>query len=463
MAKSPVPPSESTSNPRAAGDLDPGFGINGITPIKDPQPLRFIYVIAPDPTTGIGQKIYVACASNEHSWLARLLEDGTIDEGFGVKGYTLIPENPHMYSLLQTKNIIFLKSEKIIVFGYVHTSSQGQHLYLPAATCITKEGFVDTSFGDGGFIIYHLPLPALVNPAEIAISSEGDVKQALWRNRDDAGQQTAFSSPNTTRLEDGNLLLLGNVQDGALDPIASYLFKITPDGALDESFGTKGSVLIKDGATPSSPLIYCTHYDIDRQGGIVVAGVTGRAGQELTTGIVARYDAQGQPDQIFGKSGVVHIYNPSGRGSQMRGLIALDDGKVIALAAFFTEQQIGQYPAVFKLMPTGASDQSFNNGEPATIDLSSLSYTALGMTIDDGGRILIAGRATEYRDSGEMVSVACASRLMPNGLLDNAFGSDGTAIYEGMGSLIIGGVYSGVKLLGSITNDNQAQLIRLMG
>lgn len=76
-------------------------------------------------------------------------------------------------------------------------------------------------------------------------------------------------------------------------------------------------------------------------------------------------------DRSFGKNGVVRINNPYGYSCHARGVMALDDGKIILIAAFFVAEVISQLAAAIKLLPNGDRDPDFNNGEPALVDLRS--------------------------------------------------------------------------------------------
>jgi hypothetical protein len=90
-----------------------------------------------------------------------------------------------------------------------------------------------------------------------------------------------------------------------------------------------------------------------------------------------------------------------------------------------------------------------------------LAYLAFGIAIDAGNRIVISG-ATNGID---VVEEAVATRLMPNGALDETFGVSGTVTFGGFGRALLAGMYSGVKPVGSAykLSDSTPCVIRVIG
>lgn len=448
-------------HPKNAGDKDPSFGTNGIIGI--PEPLSFLDIasLAVEPTTDVEQKLYISCRDKQaHNWIVRLLENGTIDESFGEAGYTSIPESQKSGSSFTVYEFIFLESGSMIAIGSVMTQIHGQIFFAPAATCITSDGVIDTSFGDEGFVVFELPLPANRSSGQTT-GSESDFKQALSRNREYSQKSLGVSNGRARKVKSSELLFVGSIKDQWNEHIGSYIVKINPDGTLDKNFGQEGCVLIEDMSESTARRVDCGHYDVDRQGGIVVLGVNRIMGEPTET-VAFKYDANGVPDRGFGESGMVQIINPYGFSSEAHGVTALDDGRVIILASFFTAQFIYKVPAVMKLTPAGNPDPSFNNGEPATVDLTPLSYFAFDMTIDDGQRIVIVGRAVGIGVNDS----ACASRIMPNGILDEEYGTHGTMMYKEHSEFLTAMTHSGIKVVGFLSRFNQTQasyVFRLLG
>jgi len=444
-------PTSSPANQRKAGDLDPSFGSGGTVDIMEPpRPPSRLYIdaVAPVPSDSGEQYIYVACTGRhmDQSYIVRMRGNGTLDAGFGNAGYVQIPLLEPLGTVAAISGFLFLESGNVIGHGRVWG---GQGFYLPAAVCITPDGSLDTSFGDQGLAIYNPPLPEDLKP-------ETELKQEPLPSRNRQQKHSSWTPATASTRADDKLLFLAAVVDGFYDHVASFALKITPSGALDNRFGKGGFVLIEDSTVSPARLLDARDYDIDFQGGIVVAG-TVRTGNEQE-GLVARYDARGVLDRGFGGTGIVRIVNPSGFSTHMRGVKTSEDGKVIALAAFFTAQSLYQHPAVIKLMPAGYLDPSFNNGEPATIDLSPAIFVASGIAIDDGRRIIVGGRSVEdHAPVGP--SNACVSRLMPNGILDGSFGEKGTMILEEFHECRGEEVHSGVKAMGILMKPDDVSRV----
>lgn len=466
IRKTQSTPQKPSTSPRRAGDFDPSFGVNGMTTINEPNSLTDMYIgsVTPDPAVETHQKIYVTCEnrSGTQLWLVCLLENGLIDENYGNAGYVLISDSSELGKpyFQGVTDIIFLPSGSIIIFGLVLFNVGGDQIRFPVATCVTVDGAIDTSFGNFGIMTYFLPLPTKKTGDQKNVS-EKDFKPALSRSKNKSPEGNFSSAPNVISAQESNLLVVKSIADGDYNHIASYILKIRPDGALDKNFGTEGLVLIEDDTTSPARLPDCGHYYIDRRGGVVVVGRNGRVGAGTTEGVVIKYDALGATDPAFNGSGVLPVSNPYGYSTQLRGVKALDDGKIIVLAAFFSAPFAYQNPAVLKLTLTGELDSDFNQGAPAIIDLDPFGFLTQGMTIDDGDRIIVCGQITGI----DVPSGACASRLLPDGKLDAEYGTNGTIMHEGLSEFAHGQIHSKVKVVGSLrdASEGTAYVVRLLG
>lgn len=439
------PQSESV---KAAGDFDPGFGINGLVKVPAPdgsQSNLGISGITSGLTSEADSRIYV-CGYGTTTYIIRLLQSGEIDTGFGDAGYLSLPSgNPETHDhTLNIRSFIRMDSGKIIGWGDIITVPF-ERFNVPAAVCFTEDGVLDTSFGDQGIAIFKPFVPK--TPSETSRLPEKSSTRARALNIIDAEEGGAPGSKQAVRLADGKLLLLGSTWH--VSPyyhIASYLIRINLDGSLDTDFGQEGVLLLEDPNYPTLPEFY--NFDIDRRGGIVVTGTHFGTVQPL---FIARYDAEGHVDRSFGKHGVVYVSNPYGYACNGRGVIALVDGSVILIAAFFVADSISQHPAVIKLLPNGNSDPDFNNGEPVLVDLTPEGYfVASTANMDDGNRIIIGGGR-----EGK-TSACCISRLMPNGALDTGFGSNGVAVFERFQDPLSTAIQNRVDIL-VVTYDRESE------
>jgi len=454
---------DTTSQPastQAAGSLDPTFGINGVVTLKAPditQTSLYIQGITSNLTSEADQRIYACAGGASKVFIIRLLQDGEIDTTFGNAGYLTLPTgDPASNYGLTIHRYIFLGSGKIIGWGEIITVPFEKFM-VPAAVCFTVDGILDTSFGDQGLAIFKPFVPKTPSESNFNPSAGRSIRARLL-NLIEAEDGGTAGSTTAIRQADGKLLLLGSTNHvSTYYHIASYLMRINIDGSLDTGFGQEGVLLIED--PENSTLPHCQHFDIDRRGGIVVTGTHYGLRSPV---LIARYDAQGDVDRSFGKNGVVHINSPYDNACHARGVMALDDGKIVMIAAFFLAEVISQHAAVIKLLPNGDRDPTFNNGEPALIDLAPEGYLVTSnTTMDDGNRIVVGGGIFPGSEPGFI------SRVLPNGELDTGFGVNGTAVLEQFYPVTRTAIQNRVNIL-AVANDRNAEpqqscLIRVVG
>jgi uncharacterized delta-60 repeat protein len=203
---------------------------------------------------------------------------------------------------------------------------------------------------------------------------------------------------------DGKLVNVGWIRrpDGA---VKLQVFRLRPDGSLDQDFGLGGLVVVAD-ATTSTEIGYSVLVEPD--GHIVVAGTRGN---KL---LVARLQANGALDSIFGDGGAYTTEpSPGGyaRGGPMQVVRASDGGYRVMMPVgtsdgFVTRQGCG----VYGLTATGVDEGAYGSAGVVCPD-SRLECSALAL--DAAGRLLLAGTRSEV--GGEV------SRLLANGAADPAF------------------------------------------
>jgi len=443
-----------------AGNLDPTFGDAGVSTIPDPQnksQTLSLIALATDPASQVDQRLYVCGTTDTDGYVVRLLGDGEIDERFGEAGYVKLPLDPQVPSWTWTVDtFIFLNSGRIIVWGILGTVKTTGVYFVPTALCISSEGMIDTSFGENGLGIYDLFIDRTpINSATSRTEQKLELPPAPNMNK--AGERASSQGAKGIELDDGKLLLVGSTKRfGSLD-IVSYLIIINSDGSLDTAFGQDGAIVIKDPNVATMPDY--NSYSIDRRGGIVFLGSHMHSPQPC---MVVRFDSEGHRDPDFGTDGVAYIANPNGHACWARDVMALDDGKVIALVSFMRgeiDQGLGQDGAVIKILNNGNPDPDFNNGAPVIIDLTPPAYVfAFSLNVDDGKRIIVGGRNSPD-------NVGFVTRIMPNGSMDAGFGSNGTAELEGIQEADITTIQSRVNIisLGYSHKKLSRSLIRVLG
>ncbi|HEV3164455.1 MAG TPA: delta-60 repeat domain-containing protein, partial [Isosphaeraceae bacterium] len=148
-------------------------------------------------------------------------------------------------------------------------------------------------------------------------------------------------------------------------------------GQLDQSFGSGGIVTTDLGGTEQA-----NDVALQSDGKIVVVGST-----TLNNGdfFVVRYNANGSPDQTFGRSGVVTL-DFGGNDSASSVAIQPTDGKIVVAGT----TSLGQNFAVARLNTDGSPDASFGRGGIVTTDLGG-NDVANSVAIESNRDIIVAG------------------------------------------------------------------------
>lgn len=195
-----------------------------------------------------------------------------------------------------------------------------------------------------------------------------------------------------------------------------------PPGSRDPSFPALGAV---KGVTASSWLS-ARDLHIAPDGSFFLLSEGGDWYNGPYTEVVSKFTSIGQPDTAFGASGDVVLSESSAPGS-LRSLtprkVALTTGGKVLVAGHMVVSGSGASEVVqimFKrLTPAGALDTTFGVGGTLAITGRSLAVNALEVLPDDSCLLL----ATQHPEGSHMVLI----RVLANGTLDPAFGTQGVA------------------------------------
>jgi uncharacterized delta-60 repeat protein len=182
---------------------------------------------------------------------------------------------------------------------------------------------------------------------------------------------------------DGKIIVGGELGDFSLDTNRSVLLRLNPDGSLDESFGSGGKVI-------NSGQIHLPALVIQPDGKIVTAAATAISGI-TTTFAVVRYNADGSLDQTFGNGG----YAVNGAGSA-QSVILQPDGKIV-LVGFLPIFRNGSDYLLARFNADGSPDQTFGSGGRVTTSFTSgrnSADKALAAALQPDGKIVATGFAT---------------------------------------------------------------------
>ena len=290
-----------------------------------------------------------------------------------------------------------------------------------------RPGDLDRSFGDGGKVRTGF-CGGYASPYSVVTDSRGRIVvggQNTWsdglcvdRFRANGTRDPSFGSGGEVKTVLG---AAGGVRAVAIDShgrivAAGFgrqsgghrdfaLARYEPNGALDPSFGTGGTVTTDPGSAEVA-----TSVAIDTGGRIVVLGDDGVT--------LARYRANGSLDPSFGTGGIVTTdFGPRGGANS----VAIDSRDRIVAAGF--GQRHHRYGfALARYNPSSAPDQSFSGDGKLTTDFGRTAGV-YSVAIDSRDRIVAAGFGKRHHRDGFALT-----RYARSGRLDAAFSRDGKVI-----------------------------------
>ena len=307
---------------------------------------------------GLGRGAFLVAGSAGGSFaLARYLEDGSLDRGFGGDGKVTTDVSAG------TDRILDLRVEPD---GSVLAAGIAGDQF--AWVRYTSDGALDDSFGTGG----------------IVLTTAGFV-----------------GTPSTVRMQpDGRLLAAGYAATGAAGEDEYSVARFTTDGALDPTFGAGGRVSTGFGLTDEDSRADAILVQPDDR--ILVAGESAEAGGDYRFFSIARYLPDGTLDPSFGGADGDGPGRTTELGAEYySGTDALalqPDGAVVAAGWTTTFEQNRDVVGVLRYTADGLVDRSFSGDGlvpfafPTSADRKLRTADAYAVAIRDG-RIVVAGTA----------------------------------------------------------------------
>jgi uncharacterized delta-60 repeat protein len=323
--------------------------------------------------------------------LVRFNPDGSVDGTFGTHGRALLPPAPDRYD--QPSALASVARGRLVVAG------PRDHEALPRdfrAMVLTKDGRPDVGFGDGGEVRADVRTPA----------------------------DAEFTS--VAPLPGGKFLALAAVNgNGGRNALA--LLGYGSDGAPDASFRGGDPVTIDFGAgvQPAYQYIGGRGHVVVNPAGDRIAVVTTLQPDDtnaLPLGGVAVFNADGSPDERFGRGGIATLTRDN---TWIELNTALFQGHKLLVAGM-----LGTDVALARFNPDGSLDTTFGDGGISVTSFNSEpggnGYTtrAVKLAFDASGNIVLAAVDYVPLDLAEDDALALA-RYTPDGRLDTTFGQGG--------------------------------------
>ena len=228
----------------------------------------------------------------------------------------------------------------------------------------------------------------------------------------EVGTQTYNYGYDVAVQQDGKILVLGETELQQPVGVTSFIFRLFPDGTIDQSFGQNGVSLLQD--------IYARKMAIQADGKIVAVG-SGMFNNSHAISFARLNGDNGYYDNSFGVGGSYFIPHPF--GSELYDVAIQDDGKIVA-AGRTTESDTDVL--IVRLTEDGIEDNSFSFDGKVVTDVNDVDE-ARSLIIGDDGKITIAGIAEE--EIGNFINrYSVLIRYNSDGSLDPNFGTNGILV-----------------------------------
>ncbi|MFJ4144906.1 hypothetical protein [Pseudomonas sp. NPDC089734] len=389
-----------TSDTRAAGDLDPSFGTDGIfTFFTDVYGGFSIAGLALGPDGGL---IIAGRGQGDVYAIARLTENGQPVPQFGQNGMVTgryIPDKTSAAGVTA-----YTPDGKILISGFYKEAPLTEHKPVLARHLVTGE--IDTEFGEDGVVLFDFPPPK---------PPESEKTQPAGGPPDTAYELFSF---NVTPLPDGKIIFSGSIQADRGDEASKFsvLGRLNADGSLDNTFADKGYLY------PKPPRNVVDRHLVLENGNILLAGQMENVQEH--TGYVARYLPDGELDRTFGSSGYRLIDGLD--GGHITAIAHHEEDGIIVGANKHIQDSSKPWSAVLLgLTADGAWDTGFNGGNAVEVKLGTSGHSlVLKDLVADGDGIVLLG---------DMGNIALARYLL-DGTPDVSYGNSGWWEYSGQES-----------------------------
>lgn len=304
--------------------------------------------------------------------IIRLHPNGTIDRAFGQRGFSQVP----------WRDGAVRKDGRILLVA----DSNDRPRKLVTVYCLLPNGRFDRSFGRRGAATIDFGEP-LQGAGVITTTAAGKIIVGGFRatrlgvgshgGGDEIGVVARLDrrgSADRTFSGDGVLPLPGftevdDVADpgsgGALVAGEGALLRLRNNGALDKSFGTRGSLVpgLSDGDDPYVYFQPTRGIDVRSDGRITLVGTTTdeALGYENYGGAAVRYLPNGERDRSYGDAGVARFSFRSIDYTLPEAFVAGRDGSLLIAANYYVSENESHGFGAVRLRPDGSLDPRFGD------------------------------------------------------------------------------------------------------
>jgi uncharacterized delta-60 repeat protein len=262
--------------------------------------------------------------------------------------------------------------------------------------------------------ILGLPVWLLAQNAGLPDSSFGQMGEVAIPVPSDFGY-----SGGMVLLPDGKMVVAWQSTPDVITTLA--LTRLLPDGSLDNSFGSQGTVL-----TNLDLGIDGTLYKMAVTADQKIIAVGGIANDTEYSAFVARFKDNGELDATFGDNGLVLI-DEGDQDDEFNAVYILPDGKILAGGLTLDSANPGFYDMLLvKLEADGQFDTSFGNAGIVTSDFKAGLEGIISLAVQSDGKIVAVGGNNDFVTGDYNMELA---RYNPDGSLDLSFANNGWLEY----------------------------------
>lgn len=331
-----------------------------------------------------GNKMIVAGRRNG-IFMQRYTAQGILDEAFGQKGSAVFSEG--QLNSLQTSAVAIASDQSIIIAGDARATIRSNKNFLLARS--TPNGSLDSLFGKNGFLL-------------------------------DSSNKTDNDYAKAVAIQENNSIVVVGYRSISFSTyfLVKRYFK---NGDLDKSFGNGGEVVTSFTDKDIATSVVC-----QPDGKIVVGGVIDDYSLADDKFGIVRYMPDGSLDETFGNSGKVTT-DLNKNGEILNALALQEDGKLIATGADNNNLNVYSNMVAVRYNIDGSIDKTFGTKGQVEISFEKLNGETKSIQIQKNQKIVLAGNTFSYSKS---VNDFVVARLLPDGLIDSAFGDQGKTISD---------------------------------
>jgi uncharacterized delta-60 repeat protein len=377
------------------GRLDPSFGEGGVVKLKDVAGVAGERFLGLGPRADDGAAVIVLdvpplpwgeAATRSGSTIVGLGGDGRPDPGFGAGGTVRLADASVLAFDAQPDGGLLVAGDRwgppLSRGGEAHVSDLFAYRYTPG-------GQLDPAFG-GGDGRFEGDLGEIDLLGDMLIEGDGSIVLG--------GSSSLLRTPNCLRFY-------------RFCPEAPRLLRLTPQGALDPSFGEGGSFPLDELGSPYGSF----------DGGIGVKALAARPGGGMfvgggagTAAFVVVLSAAGALDPGFGEGGILREFEPHHSRAGVRALAIGARGRVLVAGGTYADVAGFAPPNVlFRYLPDGELDRGFGDGSGYVRVPSEAPAMVIGV---GGGAYVLSG------SNGPTIT-----KVTAQGRFDRSFGEEGTA------------------------------------